>query len=222
MNFSININPIRHNIEALSLSMPYTYETIISELEKETWNKNNHKSSKDNTTSKRHLIVDPNSKILKEIKDFVTSDTVKEQIINSFYKDFPDIENVWNGWTKKQMFERTVWDGFFVMDEPGFSMSKHLDSRTNVATGIVYLNKEADEKRTTVFYTDKEGNNELKIDNRFSQGVISVNDSNTWHEIQNKTNEPRYVMVLVLLLLIDFYDPEKHKGLFDPLPKITL
>lgn len=217
MSFNIKIDPIRHNVEMLALSMPYDYDTVISELEKENWGQ--HKNQSD---SKRHVLIDPNSEILKEIKQFITSNAVKEQIIDSFYTNFPNIEYIWNGWTRKQMSERTVWDGCFIMDEPGYSMSKHLDTRTNVATAILYLNKEADERRTTVFYTDQTGSNQLKIDNKFGQGVISINDSDTWHEVKNETNAPRYVIVVVLLLLIDFYDSEKHPGLFWPPPKLTL
>ena len=203
--------------------MPYTYDTIAAELENENWGQHKSQPNADtNPPSKRHIVIDPSSQILKEVKAFITSDAVKAQIIDSFYSNFPNIQYIWNGWTKQQMIERTVWDGCFVMDEPGYAMSKHLDTRTNVATGILYLNKEADERRTTIFYTDQTGSNELKIDNKFAQGVISVNDSDTWHEVQNGTDKPRYVMVLVLLLLIDFYDADQQKGLFWPPPKLTL
>jgi hypothetical protein len=218
MNFFINVNPIRHNIESISLSMPYSSKIVVSELEKENWKT----SSNDFSDLKRYVLVDPQSNILKEIKEFLTSSKIKEKIINSFYDSFPNIQNVWNGWTKQQMIERTVWDGVFIKDLPGFSMSKHLDSRTNVATAIVYLNEEADEKRTTTFYTDKNGSDQLKIDNSFGQGVISINDSNTWHDVHNNTAEPRYVILIVLLLLIDFYDAEKHSSLFSPPPRLTL
>jgi hypothetical protein len=226
VTFNISVTPLRNNIETLSLSMPYDYETIITELENENWKQN--KSQPENTLNmtdpslKRHILIDPTSDILREIKTFITSDTIKEKIIDSLYNDFPNMQYLWNGWSKKQMTERTVWDGCFIKDDPGFSMSKHLDTRTNVATGIVYLNNEADEKRTTIFYTDKAGNNELKIDNTFGQGVLSINDADTWHEVQNNTDKPRYVIVLVLLLLIDFYDSEKHSSLFSPPPKLTL
>jgi hypothetical protein len=216
-NFNLTCTPIRHNVEALSLSMPYDYDTVIAELKKEDWGQH-----KNHSNSKRHILLDPDSNILKEVKQFLTSNLIKEQIIDSFYTNFPNIEYTWNGWSKKQMIERTVWDAFFIMDEPGYSMSKHVDTRTNVATGIVYLNKDADQRRTTIFYTDQTGSNQLKIDNRFGQGVISVNDSDTWHEVQNGTDEPRYVIVLVLLLLIDFYDAEKHQALFWPPPRLTL
>lgn len=215
-NFNLIINPIRHNIEMFELSMPYNYDTIITELEKETWGQH-----KDQIETKRHIIVDPCSSILKEVKEFIISNTVKEQFIDSFYNNFPGIQRIWNGWSKKQMIERTMWDGAFIMDEPGYFMSRHLDTRTNVATGILYLNKEADEQRTTIFYTDKAGSDELKIDNRFSHGVISVNDGDTWHQVQNGTDKPRYVMILVLMLLIDFYDPEQHSNLFLPI-KLTV
>jgi hypothetical protein len=226
VTFDISIIPLRNNIEMLSLSMPYTYETIITELEKEDWGQNKsqpeHTSNVTNPLVKRHILIDPTSGILKEVKTFITSAAIKEKIVDSLYNDFPNMQYLWNGWSKKQMIERTVWDGCFIMDEPGFSMSKHLDTRTNVATGIVYLNNEADDRRTTIFYTDKAGNNELKIDNTFGQGVLSINDADTWHEVQNNTSKPRYVMVLVLLLLIDFYDSEKHSSLFSPPPKLTL
>ena len=218
MSFFIHLNPLRHNIESVSLNMPYSSKVVVSELEKENWKS----SSNDFSNLKRFVLIDPESEILKEIKEFITSDKIKEEIIDSFYNFFPNIQNVWNGWTKHQMFERTVWDAVFIKDLPGFNMSKHVDSRTNVATAIVYLNENPDEKRTTKFYTDKYGNEELTIENSFGKGVISINDSDTWHDVQNNTDEPRYVLIVVLLLLIDFYDAEKHKDLFTPPPKITL
>jgi len=218
LTFSISITPIRHNLETISLDMPYSFETVISELEKEDWKSSSH----DFSNSKRHLVINPESVILKQIKEFLTSDAVKKQIIDSFYDNFPNIRDTWNGWTQDQMFERTVWDGFFVKDLPGYSMSKHLDSRTNVGTAIVYLNNSADQRRTTKFFTDKHGSDEIKIDNNFAQGVVSINDSDTWHEVENGTDTPRYTIILILLLLIDFYDPKIHSGMFDPAPKITL
>lgn len=218
MNFGIDIAPLRYNIETISLNLPYSVDTVISELEQENWKSPSDDFSKEN----RHLVLDPKSTTLKNIKEFLTSDTVKKQVIDSFYSNFPNIQNTWNGWTKEQMFERTVWDGFFVRDLPGYAMAKHVDSRTNVATAIIYLNKDADEKRTTRFFTDKNGSDELLIDNDFAKGVVSINDSDTWHEAKNNTDSPRYTIILILLLLIDFYDPVIHSGLFNPPPKITL
>jgi hypothetical protein len=214
MNFNINIHPLRNNIEMISLDIPYDSKEIVSALEKENWFAS--------SIQHRNILIDPTDEILKELKEFISSDKIKEKIIDAFYSDFPNIENVWNGWSKKQMIERTVWDGVFVKDEPGFSMSRHVDTRTNVATGIIYLNDKADARRTTIFYTDKEGKDKLEIDNQFAKGVISINDIDTWHEVHNKTSENRYIIVVVLLLLIDFYDAEKHKNLFYPPPKINL
>lgn len=212
MNF--NLWPLRNNIEMISLSIPYNSKDIISALEKEKWSASE--------TNYRHVMIDPENEILKEIKEFISSDITKEKVIDSIYDDFPNVKKIWNGWSKKQMLERTVWDSVFVKDEPGFFMPRHIDTRTNVATGIIYLNDESDPRRTTIFYTNKDGRDKLEIDNQFGNGVISINDVDTWHEVYNKTEENRYVIVLVLILLIDFYDAEKYKDLFYPPPKISL
>lgn len=199
MSFNIVIQPIRSNLQSILLDIPFGYNEIAKELEKEDW------SNKSEQDCKRSVLINPQSQMLKEIKKFISSNEVKEQIIDSFYTNFPSINERWNGWSREDMYQKTVWDCVFAVDEPGYFMDTHLDTRTNVATGIIYLNKKADEKRTTVFYTDKEGNNEIKISNGFCQGVISVNDYDTWHSVCNNTSENRYIIVVVLILLTDFY-----------------
>lgn len=200
MDFNINVEPLRANLEAISLDIPFESHEVIKDLENEDW------STKSEHSSKRSVLITPSSSILKEIKKFISSDSVKEQIINSFYKNFPSIKDAWNGWSEKQMAQKTLWDCAFIKDEPGFFMENHLDTRINIATGIIYLNKDPDEKRTTVYYTDKDGNNELKISNNFCQGVISVNDYNTRHSVRNDTDNSRYIIAVVLILLTEFND----------------
>lgn len=198
MNFNIEILPIRSNLESISLDIPFTYEEIAKELGGEDWS---NKSAQD---SRRSILIDPSGRILKEIKKFISSNDVKEKIIDSFYTNFPSVKERWNGWSREEMKQKTCWDCVFAIDEPGYFMEPHLDTRTNVATGIIYLNKNTDEQRTTTYYTDKEGANEIKISNGFCQGVISVNDYDTWHSVRNDTSENRFIIVIVLILLTEF------------------
>lgn len=200
MNFDIKIYPLRNNIELINLNVPYDYETIIKELENEDW------SHTAENSSKRHVLLTPKSEILIEIKDFLISHEVKEKLINKLFLDFPVVKETWNGWTEQQMCDRTYWKGYYIKDDPDYHLTRHVDTRTNVAQAIIYLNKDADERRTTLFYTDKQGNNELKIDNKFLNGVLYVNDVDTWHEASNKTNEPRYVIICFLILALEFCD----------------
>lgn len=200
MDFNIKIEPIRSNLESISLDLPFKYQQVIDELEKEDW------SNQSEHNQKRSVLIDPSSNILRQIKKFLSSETVKEKIINSFYLNFPLIKEMWDGWSPEQMIQKTLWDCVFFKDEPGYFMERHLDTRLNVATGIIYLNLESDEKRTTVYYTDKHGKDELKIPNSFCQGVISINNHDTWHSACNRTCDNRYVIMIALMLLTEFHN----------------
>jgi hypothetical protein len=146
------------------------------------------------------VLPHPQSTELKDILAFISSDTVKRQIIAQLYQDFPHISALWEGWSQDQMNTHTVWGGQYLRDRPGFYLETHLDTRLQVATGLIYLNDTDDINWSTFYYTDKFKTDEIRISNNFGQGVLHINDHDTWHEGYNRTNKDRYLMIVGLLI----------------------
>lgn len=195
---------LRDNIESISLPLPYSYDVIVREFENEEWTNHADSEVKSNDgLAHRAVLPAPKSLILKEILEFVSSDKVKNQIIQQLYKDFPSIQSDWEGWTPEQMSKATVWGGQFLKDSPGYLLEKHLDTKLQVATGLIYFTENDNPDIATTYYTDKTGADPLRISTNFCNGVIHINSYNTWHSGHNKTNKDRYLMIVGLLLNVN-------------------
>jgi hypothetical protein len=197
----LEISPIRNNLSSLQLTLNNPQSIVIEQLEKENWIE--HKESKVKANAghdNRSVLPQPQSPVLKDLLAFVSSDAVKRQIIAQLYQDFPHISSLWEGWTQDQMNTHTVWGGQFLKDNPGFYLETHLDTRLQVATGLIYLNDTDDADWSTFYYTDKYKTDKLRISNNFGQGVLHINDHDTWHEGYNRTTKDRYLMIVGLLI----------------------
>ena len=197
----LDISPIRNNLSSLQLTLNSPKITVIEHLEKENWIE--HKESKVKANDghvNRSVLPHPQSPLLNDILTFISSDVIKQQVIAQMYQDFPHISALWEGWSQDQMNTHTVWGGQYLRDRPGFYLETHLDTRLQVATGVIYLNDTHDIDWSTFYYTDKLKTDKLRISNDFGQGVLHINDHDTWHEGYNKTNKNRYLIIVGLLI----------------------
>ena len=192
---------LRNKVLQLHLTMPYDYTTTIKELKNELWTEHSQSYERANDgVDFRSVLPEPQSPILKEILDFVSSNAVKKQIIDQLYSDFPNIANTWEGWNSSTMFNVTTWGGQFLKDNPGYQLEKHLDTRLQIATGLIYFTEQDNLAWSTTYYTDQLGTNEITIENNFCDGVLHINDYDTWHEGWNRSTQDRYLLIVGLIL----------------------
>ena len=192
---------LRNNLLKLHLTIPYDYATIVKEFKKENWIEHAQSYTRaNNGVECRAVLPAPQSSILKEILDFVSSDLIKKQVIDQLYTHFPSISNTWEGWDPSEMFSVSVWGGQFLKDSPGYSLEKHLDTRLQIATGLIYFTETDDPNWATTYYTDLAGSDALRIENNFCDGVLHINDHDTWHEGWNKSDSDRYLLIVGLIL----------------------
>jgi hypothetical protein len=203
----LNINIIRPGIYLLDVLLDYNYSTIINELSAEDWQA--HGDRKDSAGlagdpyAERSGLLSPKSQVLKDIMDFINSNSVKKQLVNFIYATQGDyISSLWEGWSKEQMLEYTFWGCMFNRDQPGFHIPVHLDTRLQIATAMIYFVEEDDPDQSTVYYTSDKFDNPLRIKNSIGSGVLHINDHTAWHEGYNKSNSTRYSLICGLLLKV--------------------
>jgi hypothetical protein len=203
----LDINIIRTGLYSLTISLDHSYNDIISALESEEWQA--HSDRKDdaglagNPYAERAGLLNPKSQVLKDIMDFINSDSVKEQLVNFVYSTQGNyISSLWEGWGNEQMLQHTFWGCMFNRDRPGFHIPVHLDTRLQVATAMFYFVAEDDPLQSTVYYTDKNCSDPVRINNEVGNGVLHINDHTAWHEGYNKSNVIRYSLICGLLLKV--------------------
>ena len=203
----LTIGAIRPGLYSLTLSLDYDYKTVVDCLNSEDWQA--HADRKDDAGlagtpyPERSGLLNPRHKILTDIMDFINSDAVKEQIVNFAYETQGDyISSLWEGWSKEQMLQYTFWGCMFNRDQPGFHIPLHVDTRLQIATAMVYFVEDDDPKQSTVYYTNNNFDEPLRISNKFGNGVLHINDHTAWHEGYNKSNVTRYSLICGLLLKV--------------------
>jgi hypothetical protein len=192
---------LKNKVLKLHLTMPYDYAIIAKELKNELWTEHARSYQRANDgVNFRAVLPTPQSPILKEILDFVSSDEIKKQLIDQLYEDFPSIANTWEGWDSTKMFNVTTWGGQFLKDIPGYQLEKHLDTRLQIATGLIYFTEKDNPDWSTTYYTDQTGTDKIRIENNFCDGVLHINDYDTWHEGWNRSTQDRYLLIIGLIL----------------------
>lgn len=204
---NLTISTIRTGIYSLTLSLDYDYKTVVDALNSEDWQA--HADRKDeaglagNPYAERAGLLNPKSQVLKDIMEFVNSNSVKEQLVNFVYEAQGDyISSLWEGWSKEQMLQYTFWGCMFNRDQPGFHIPLHIDTRLQVATAMVYFVEKDDLQQSTVYYTSNKFDEPLRISNEFGNGVLHINDHTAWHEGYNRSNVTRYSLICGLLLKV--------------------
>jgi hypothetical protein len=197
----LNLQKIRSNLEKVQLTLPYSYKQVKEEFENEAWLSHaDYQGKAGDPHLCRSTLADPKSSILKEILNFLSTDEIKSQVINQLYLNNNDMKSNWDGWSPEKMFNKTLWGGQFLRDEPGFKIEKHIDSRIQVITMIIYFIEADDPDQSTIFYTDKHGSDPHRIETNFCEGVCFVNDFDVWHEGYNRSTKNRYLITLGLII----------------------
>jgi hypothetical protein len=205
MNLTINL--LRPGLYQLSASLDHDYATVIHALDSEDWQAHADRKQdaglSGNPYAQRSGLLNPKSQVLKDIMEFVNSDDVKEQLVNFVYDTQGDyISGLWEGWSKEQMLQYTFWGCMFNRDQPGFHIPLHVDTRLQIATAMIYFVEADDPNQSTVYYTNNKFEDPLRINNKFGNGVLHINDHTAWHEGYNKSNVTRYSLICGLLLKI--------------------
>jgi hypothetical protein len=205
MNLTINL--LRPGLYQLSASLDYDYATVIHALDSEDWQAHADRKQdaglSGNPYAQRSGLLNPKSQVLKDIMEFVNSDNVKEQLVNFVYDTQGDyISGLWEGWRKEQMLQYTFWGCMFNRDQPGFHIPLHVDTRLQIATAMIYFVEADDPNQSTVYYTNNKFEDPLRINNKFGNGILHINDHTAWHEGFNRSRVTRYSLICGLLLKV--------------------
>jgi hypothetical protein len=196
-----NISKVRNNLCKVKINLPYKYAELIKEFEKEEWVSHaDYEIRAGDPHLNRSAVSYPKSPMLQEIVDYISSDSVKQKIIDTVYEMFPDIQNMWDGWSKEKMYESTLWGGQFLKDGPGFIIEPHIDTRLQILTSLIYFIEDNDPNQATVFYTDKNCTDPWVAETGVGLGTLHINDYDVWHEGSNKSNKDRYLISLGLIV----------------------
>lgn len=195
------ITPVRHNLCKIKLTTGYDYETLLEEFKKEPWVSHaDYEEKAGNPHLNRSAVAYPSSPILQEIVNYLSSAEIKRKVIDTMYELFPDIRSSWDGWSKEKMYDVTLWGGQFLKDEPGFSISPHIDTRIQIITCLLYFIDGNDANQATTFYTDKNQSDPWIAETGLGLGTLHINDFDVWHEGFNKSNKDRYLISLGLIV----------------------
>jgi hypothetical protein len=111
----------------------------------------------------------------------------------------PAVEERWR-WSEEQMIDNTQSHGEFTRDLPEFENTIHMDSKTLVANGLIYLHEKDDPATSTYFYSTGDGKNPIRSPGGFGDGWMHFNDYDCWHGTKNESNGIRYTLLVPLSL----------------------
>jgi hypothetical protein len=197
--FSLTITPFNKIANLMQLNMPYTFDEVKSELDKEDWEWDRHDLNRNWPCGGRAKLKSPASPLIKEIADYLCSYNAKTTIVNGLYQYISQCEERWR-WSLDQMLLNTTLHSEFTRDKPGFLQGVHMDTKVLVATGMIYLTEKDDPLVSTYFHTDNQGNNPVKTPSNFGNGWFHLNDWNSWHSGGNRSNDIRYTILVPLTL----------------------
>lgn len=201
---TFDITPKRHNFSQLKVNFPWPLETLIAELEKETWQPYGMETSVEHNvwTGKRFKCHRPQSQILQSIVNYWARDDVRQQVVESLYKEKEMFQVNWQMYPWR-MAQNTVLHAEFTKDLPGFENGIHCDMRRLVGTGMIYLVDRDDPNLASGFYDHPNRENEHIVTTGYGMGWFHSNDWNTWHDGWNRTDQVRYSILLGLTLKLE-------------------
>lgn len=204
---NINISTLRNGLYTFDLSLDYSYDQLIAEFEQEEWEAHADRANTSGLAGdpyqERSGLMNPKSPILQTIRDYVSSDLVKKQVIDCLYQNQENyISSIWEGWSAEKMYNKTFWGSIYNRDHPGFAIPNHLDTRLQVATALIYFTEQDDVDQSTIYYTSENKDNKLRIYNGLGKGVLHLNDHTSWHEGSNNSNKVRYSLICGLLIKV--------------------
>jgi len=190
---NLNLYPNNSVFSDCKLVLPYDYNTILSELQNETnW-------VEYTSTPLRTRLFHPTSKVLQEIMSFFESNEVHEQICNHAYDTFHEIQSRW-GLTLEKLIEISCLHSEFNKDLPGWYQAIHMDIKHYICTGFIYFTEKDDEKLSSYFYSNQNGDGPVRAKTEFCTGWLHINDINSWHGGVNSSEDNRYTILFALCI----------------------
>jgi hypothetical protein len=186
----------RNYIYTLKLDLPASHDQIISELVQEQWQPDEAGYAQ-NAFPTRYRLRTVTQPALRQIEQYVEHGRFKRDIIDLLWTtNFPA---VW-GVTADRMDAMTFIYGIFTKDCPGYSIRPHTDDRMHVLQGMIYFINGDDPDQSTYAYTDKEGNNALRVPTGYGCGFVNANLNDSWHTGKNSSTQERYSLMIGLRL----------------------
>ena len=195
--FSLTFTPFNHIATLMRLNMPYDFEIVCAELDKEDWETGSLRNWPD---GKRSKLMSPKSPILKQIFDFLHSDEARMSVVESFDQYVPQVEERWR-WNKDKVFKNTTLHAEFTRDLPGMFQGVHMDTKFLIGTGMIYLTPHDDPLWATKFHASDQADSDYIVSpSDYCNGWMHMNDWNSWHSGGNMTDQVRYTILVPLTL----------------------
>jgi hypothetical protein len=214
--YPIEILPTqKYRVAQFHIDLPYKLNDLLPELENEDWIPHGMLGEVGNNPwpGMRFKVTRPKeeSRRLRELFDYTCSDWLKKTFIDWMYVNIPNIKIDWD-WHPENMFKSCHIHGEFTKDMPGFVNDIHTDYRKLVATGMIYFSDGDDPDISTYFCDDLDRKNQFRMPSGMGDGWWHANGNDTYHEGWNRTDKPRYSMLLGLTLntepLIRYSQPD--------------
>jgi len=147
-------------------------------------------------TNHRYITNSINNPVFKSTVDWFLSSKFKDIVIDTLYSApvfasqcsiLPeDLRSITN----------TVCTP--VQDRPGHITTLHIDTSSLIAAGMCYLIDNDDPQQSTIFYTDDQYSNPLRMNTGWGHGWLAANMNKSWHEGFNKSNCNRHSILFGL------------------------
>jgi len=203
-DITIEILPQAHNFSKLIVNFPWPLEELITELEVEDWKPYGMETAvqHDEWSGKRYKCHRPKGQKLQDIVNYFARDDVREYVVECLYRDKPNMAVNWqmHPW---RMTMNTELHAEFTKDLPGFENGIHCDMRRLAGTGVVYLCEGNNPAVASAFYDHPDRWSEQIVTTGYGLGWVHSNDWNTWHDGWNRTDKPRYSILLGLTLKLE-------------------
>ena len=187
----------RDFIYTLAVDIPYTHEEIIEELKNENWLPDEAGYGQNSFPTRFRDKQVQGTKLL-EIEKWIEHGDFKSKIIDQLYSEkmFP----AYWGVSPEHMMSITHMYGGFTKDCPGYSIRIHTDDRMHVVQGMIYFINGDDPGQSTTAYSNKNGDNPLRIPTGHGIGYFAANTNDSWHTGQNSSEQDRYSLIFGIRL----------------------
>jgi hypothetical protein len=192
-----NFTKLRGSLYSLQVDLPCDYSSLIQELQGQPWVADEAGYGQNNFET-RYRLREPSGKLLNDIVKDVEHGGFKQELITALYSD-SFFAGYW-GLTPEKMDQTTHLYALYTWDRPGYNIRIHTDDRMHVAQGMIYFINGDDPDQSTYAYTDKEGNNALRVPTGYGCGFVNANLNDSWHTGKNSSTQERYSLMIGLRL----------------------
>jgi len=176
------------------LDTGYTQSQVYDELTALDW-----ANAKPCVMSNRYEMHNmPTTPALRGIQEYLKDS--KDSLLDMLYD-----AQIYSYWSidPEDMKRITVAGGLFVLDKPGFSCPRHVDTRSLIGTGMLMFGAEDDPDQRTFFYrTQDTPKLYWQSSSKFQHGWFNATLHNTWHEGFNNSFVDRYAYLFHVSLKI--------------------